>query len=305
MFERAYIEISNICNLQCSFCPPVERDNKIISVENFRNYAVQIKPLTRQVCLHLMGEPLGHPQFQEILKICEELELKIFLTTNGTLLKRHMEALLSSNCIDQINFSVHSYFANPQKQTLEHYLGPILDFCDRSEKLNKDYYINLRLWNLDHPQAQKKNNLQIFDIIEKHYTINLNVNIDVKMNKSKKIQHKLYLHFDTEFIWPHPKQEIRSQQGSCYGLRKQVAIHANGDVVPCCLDKEAVLKLGSLHQNTLQEILKSDYATTIKTGFENGVLTQDLCQKCQYADRFKGKVNVAANANNSANSSVH
>ncbi len=302
MFERAYIEISNICNLQCSFCPEVVRDQKIISVEKFRDYAIQVKPLTKQVCLHLMGEPLGHPQFQEILKICEELELKIFLTTNGTLLKRHTEALLASSCIEQINFSVHSYFANPKKQTLEQYLSPILYFCDQSEKLNKDYYINLRLWNLDHPQNQKENNLQIFNIIEKHYSLNLNVNIDVKLNKSKKIQHKLYLHFDTEFIWPHPNQEIRSKQGSCYGLRKQVAIHANGDVVPCCLDKEAVLKLGSLNQNNLQEILKSDYATTIKTGFENGVLTQDLCQKCQYADRFKkqpkGKVNVAPRSAN-------
>ena len=129
MFERIYIEISNICNLQCTFCPEVVRDKKVISVEEFRAHAIQAKPLAKQVCLHLMGEPLGHPQFAEIIKICDELELKIFLTTNGTLIKRHAETILNWKHLEQINFSVHSYFANTSRQTLEQYLTPILDFC--------------------------------------------------------------------------------------------------------------------------------------------------------------------------------
>ena len=109
----------------------------------------------------------------------------------------------------------------------------------------------------------------------------------MKLNKSKKILGKLYLHFDTEFIWPDLKQPVRSQAGTCYGLRKQLAIHANGDVVPCCLDKETVLKLGNVHDSSLEEILKSERALKIKTGFEKTQLVEDLCQRCQYADRFK------------------
>lgn len=287
MFERLYIEISNICNLQCSFCPEVVRDKKILSVADFRRFAEQAKPLTKQICLHLMGEPLAHPDFAVIMDICEELSLKIFLTTNGTLIRKHQERLLQWRSLEQINFSVHSYFANSERMSLQDYLKPILHFCDQANRIKAPFYINLRLWNLEETNHQKEQNIKVFNILNSHFDINLNENIDVKLNKSKKIINKLYVHFDTEFVWPDLKQKVRSHQGSCYGLRKQLAIHANGDVVPCCLDKEAVLKLGNMNESTLSQIVKTDRAQKIKTGFEKGELVEELCQKCQYADRFK------------------
>ena len=290
MFERIYLEISNICNLQCSFCPEVIRDKKIISPEDFRKFATQVKPLTKQVCLHLMGEPLGHPQFKDIVDICDELGLKVFLTTNGTLIKRHADTILSWKGLDQINFSIHSYFANTQRQSFDQYLNPILDFCKMSVEQNKSHYINLRLWNLENPQLQKMQNFPVISAVENMFNVQLNNNIDVKLNKSKKVIGKLYLHFDTEFEWPTLKRDIISTKGTCYGLRKQLAVHANGDVVPCCLDKEAVLKLGSLHDQTISEVLKSDKALKIKNGFEQGRLVEELCQKCQYVERFQHKV---------------
>lgn len=287
MFERVYLEISNICNLQCTFCPEVVRDKKVISVEDFRSHALQAKPLAKQVCLHLMGEPLGHPQFAEIVKICDELELKIFLTTNGTLIKRHAETILNWKHLEQINFSVHSYFANTSRQTLEQYLTPILDFCEKSLEKKNDYYINLRLWNLASVNAQRDQNLQVYDLVEKRFETSLNENVDVRVQKSKKVKDKLYLHFDTEFEWPTLKREVLSTKGTCYGMRKQLAVHANGDVVPCCLDKEAVLKLGSVaNGESLRDIMKSERAQKIKAGFERGELIEELCQKCQYVERF-------------------
>lgn len=287
MFERLYIEISNICNLQCSFCPEVIRKKKIMSVQHFRKIATESKPLTRQICLHLMGEPLAHPNFSEIMQICDELGLRIFLTTNGTLIRRHAEALLNWKSLDQINFSVHSYFANPEKLSLKDYLNPILEFCDKAFEQNNSFYINLRLWNLEKTNAQKHQNTQVFSVLNDRYSLNINENVDVLSHKSKKLRQNLYIHFDTEFIWPSLNQKIRSLEGTCYGLRKQLAIHANGDVVPCCLDKESVLKIGNIHDNNVNTILKSDRAVQIKKGFENHQLVEDLCQKCQYADRFK------------------
>lgn len=287
MFERLYIEISNICNLQCSFCPEVIREKKILAPVSFRQFAMQAKPLSKQICLHLMGEPLAHPQFSEIMDICDELDLKIFLTTNGTLLKKHSEKLLKWKSLEQINFSVHSYFANPEKQTLNDYLAPILDFC---EKADGSFYINLRLWNLEEANHQKSQNSQVFDILKDRFTVNINQNIDVRLSKSKKLFGKVYIHFDTEFQWPSPTLPERSSVGSCYGLRKQLAIHANGDVVPCCLDKESILKIGNIYESPLTEIMKSERAQRIKAGFERGELVEDLCRKCQYADRFRGKV---------------
>ena len=78
-FKRVYIEISNICNLQCSFCPTVDREKKIMGLPLFEKTIKQVAPLTEQVCLHLMGEPLAHPNFPQIIKICEQENVKINL----------------------------------------------------------------------------------------------------------------------------------------------------------------------------------------------------------------------------------
>lgn len=285
MYERLYIEISNICNLQCRFCPEVQRDKKILDTKDFRTFAEQARPLAKQICLHLMGEPLGHPKFSEIMDICDELDLRIFLTTNGTLIKRHAEKLSKWKSLDQINFSIHSYFANSERQSLEDYLTPIMGFCDMAR--DSDFYINLRLWNLEKTNQQASQNIRVFSILEQYFRVKLHENIDVRIHKAKKIRPRLNVHFDTEFIWPDIKQPERSSQGSCYGLRKQLGIHANGDVVPCCLDKESILKLGNIFERPLKDILTSERALGIKGGFERGELVEELCRKCQYADRFR------------------
>ena len=72
MFKRVYLEISNICNVQCSFCPVVEKDKKLMNLTEFEDILKQVAPLAEIVCLHLMGEPLAHPKFVEILAICEK-----------------------------------------------------------------------------------------------------------------------------------------------------------------------------------------------------------------------------------------
>ena len=287
MFDKIYIELSNICNLQCHFCPEVIRDKKLMTPADFKKFAVQAKPLTRQICLHLMGEPLAHPNFSEIMDIADELDLKIFFTTNGTLLKKHHEKLLRWRSLEQINFSVHSFFANPNKISLEDYLKPILSFCNQALEIKANFFINLRLWNLEKTNIQNDQNIQVLNLLNLHFQTFLTDQIDVKLNKSKKILNKIYLHFDTEFIWPDLRQPLRPKEGSCYGLRKQLAIHANGDVVPCCLDKESVLKLGNAHLSSLSDIMTSERALKIKTGFERQELVEDLCQRCQYADRFR------------------
>ena len=88
-FLKTYIEISNICNLQCSFCPEVEREKKIMKAEHFSYILKQVAPYTEQVCLHLMGEPLAHPEFVHILKNCDDEQVKVHLTTNGTYLAKY------------------------------------------------------------------------------------------------------------------------------------------------------------------------------------------------------------------------
>ena len=73
MLKKAYLEITNVCNLNCSFCRGNAREKGFISVESFRAAAEQLRRHTDYLYLHLMGEPLLHPQLEELLAVCADL----------------------------------------------------------------------------------------------------------------------------------------------------------------------------------------------------------------------------------------
>ncbi len=241
-FKKIYIEITNICNLQCTFCPEVERDKKVMPLDFFAKVLHEVKPLTAEICLHLMGEPLSHPHILEILKTCEEAQVKINLTSNGMLLKRYAQNLIVSKAIHQINFSLHSFFDNHPDKDINPYLETIFAFSQEFPG-----YVNYRLWNV---ADNALTNEEIISKIENYFSITINRNVDVAWKKSKKIKDKIYLHVDMPFTWPNLKNPNLGESGFCYGLASHVGIHSDGTVVPCCLDKEAKINLGSLKDPT-------------------------------------------------------
>ena len=288
MLDRLYIEISNICNLQCSFCPEVERDKNVMSPSDFEKILIQALTQAKQICLHLMGEPTAHPQFDQIIKLCEKYEAKVILTTNGTLLKRHQE-LLASKSISQINFSVHSFRDNFSDKELHSYLLPILEFSRELHQRNPETYINYRLWNLGANDLAEKANDDVYDLVERYFDVKINRRQGSGRFKSKKIWNRVYFHFDSRFEWPSPDRPLISENGTCHALSSHAAIHADGTVVACCLDKEARLDLGNAHKQSLSEIFNSERATKMRQGFSKGELVEDLCRRCDYITRFKSK----------------
>ncbi|MAF90243.1 MAG: radical SAM protein [Bdellovibrionaceae bacterium] len=283
MMDRIHIEISNICNLQCSFCPVVERDKKVMSLEKVQHAVLQAKAFSKQICLHLMGEPLAHPEFEKIVSFCEEQSVSLQITTNGILLQRYQE-ILCSKAVRQINFSLQSFTDNFKHKPIDEYLFKILKFTKYLEQRSPDCYVNLRLWNNG---IESKENELIFRLVEKFYEVTINRNVDVSFKKSKKVWNKVYLHFDSRFEWPSLEIPDQGSSGRCNGLKTHIGIHADGSVVPCCLDKEANINLGNVFEEDLSEIINSERAVRMKRGFENNKRVEDFCRHCSYINRFK------------------
>jgi len=288
-FSRVYIEISNICNLQCDFCPEVERSNQIMGRELFSNLLAQVKDLTEEVTFHLMGEPLAHPQFSEFSKLAGECGVPVNLTTNGTLIQKRDNAdVLLGPMFRQVNFSLQSFFSNQIGQNVLDYFAPIMAWTQRALKERPDLYINYRFWNDGTPQTLLERET-FYAPIEKEFAVQINRQVDVAFNKSKNLVGRLYLHFDSRFEWPHQSTAEPRQKGTCHGLRSHFAIQADGTVVPCCLDKEAQLVLGQVGPNaqSILQVLNSPRAVKMRQGFERHELVESLCQKCSYIHRFK------------------
>lgn len=286
-FSKINIEISNICNLQCSFCPEVIRTKQLMDLNLFEDIIQQVANLTELVCFHLMGDPLVHPKLTEMVHICEKYQVKIFFVTNGVLLKESHSQLLLNPSFYQVNFSLHSFFDNFKNKSPITYLNKIFQWTEIAFLNRPDLYINYRLWNLQDVRGDQTENQDMLAYIEDHFQFKLKALIDVRKQKSVRIKNKLYLHFDTEFIWPDINLPVLGEQGTCYGLSSHFGILVDGTVVPCCLDKEAAIPLGNIKQNKIEEILNNSRSQTILTGFQQNKLVENLCQRCQYIERFK------------------
>lgn len=294
-FQKINIEISNICNLQCSFCPEVIRTKQLMPLDLFQQIIQQAAPLTEQVCFHLMGDPLVHPKLTEMVKICEQEKVSIFFVTNGVLLRPEKYQLLTNPAFRQINFSLHSFPDNFPQKNFATYLEQIFNFVDFAFEKRPDLYINFRLWNLSEPANKsasdpaeaKEKNQSMLESICKKYDVPMISKIDVRTKKSWNLKNRLYLHFDTEFIWPSLDLPVLGTTGTCYGLSSHFGILVDGTVVPCCLDKEGNIPLGRIQDQPLVEILNSSKSKAIRDGFKRKKLLEGLCQRCQYIERFQ------------------
>ena len=286
-FQKINIEISNICNLQCSFCPEVIREHAMMPLDLFNHIIKQVAPLTEQVCFHLMGDPLVHPHLQEFAAICADNLVPIFLVTNGVLLREKQAELLLHPAFRQVCFSLHSFADNFPDRDPSTYLDRIFDFSERAFKQRPDLYINFRLWNLTRPVGTASQNQDLLKRIETRFGVQIEGAVDVRVSKSRKLKNRLYLHFDTEFVWPSLELPILGIRGRCYGLSSHFGILVDGTVVPCCLDKEASIPLGNVKEQSITDILADPRSQAILKGFKQGRLIEDLCQRCQYIQRFE------------------
>jgi MoaA/NifB/PqqE/SkfB family radical SAM enzyme len=288
-FKKVYIEISNVCNLQCTFCPEVRRGKTFMGPELFQKAARAVAPLADAVCFHLMGEPLVHPRFAEYAAFCGTLGLPVDITTNGVLLDdARMEALLHP-AIRQVNFSLQSFGDNFPERDNAGYLEKIFRFSRLALERRPELYINYRLWNEGSAGAPEANG-RMLESIGKGLGVDINPVWDVRWKKGVPLTGRVSLHMDSRFEWPHPHNPVRSERGFCHGLSSHIGILAEGTVVPCCLDKEGVISLGNCGAQPLEDVVDSPRATAIREGFRKGLLVEDLCRKCTFISRFDGKV---------------
>ena len=261
-----------------------------MSLDFLRQTLQQVKSYAERVCYHVMGEPLNHPHFAEAVQVAEQEGIPLEITTNGTLLSEQMQNVLLSPAIVQVNFSLQSFVDNFPKADPKTYFEKILKFCALAQEQRPDLYINFRFWNLQpvgtYDDTQNEINEFFLTTLEKTYSVEINRRVDPAFNKSKKVHGRIYLHFDSRFEWPDKKREILESQGTCWGARSQLAIHADGQVVPCCLDKEADIPLGDLSAQSFTEVLQGPAYLSVKEGFENNELRAELCRRCSFRQRF-------------------
>ena len=274
-FSKIYLEISNLCNLRCAFCPGTKRTPKAFDETEFSVLIQKLRPWTDFLYFHLMGEPLCHPKLERFLTLAGDAGFKVILTTNGTLLAKHRQMLLSAPALHKVNVSLHAFEANDLSIPFETYLDGCFSFGQAAEGKK---IVSYRLWN--NGGADEKNG-QILDTMKGYFPGEWGTE-----RRGTRIGQRLYLEYGDKFDWPDLSAPDGGGKVFCYGLRDQIGVLCDGTVVPCCLDHEGDIALGNLFAEELGDILESPRATALYQGFSDGKAVEELCRRCGYARRF-------------------
>jgi len=280
---KAFLEITNVCNLSCAFCPGTARAPKTLSEAAFDTLVQKLRPWAEYLYFHLMGEPTAHPLLPQFLRTANAMGFRTMLTTNGTLLDRCADALLADGAAPyKISISLHAFEANPPGMSFEGYLSSCLAFAQRAA--DACVITALRLWNLDGRAegALHEKNAQILSAMHTAFPG------DWQKNRSGyRLCDRVFLEWGEKFDWPQIDGAVLQEEGFCYGIRDQIGILADGTVVPCCLDRNGDIPLGNLFTDSLDAILASPRAVALYDGFTAHRCTEELCRRCMRAGYYR------------------
>lgn len=266
-----YLEITTFCNMSCPFCPSfTNKINKNMDYESVVKAINKIKKHIGLLYFHVLGEPLLHPNFSNIIEYCENENIPFAVTTNGTLLNNNKECLLNKQNISKINVSLQSLIQYSQDK-LDNYLKNLKEFLDYRKSINSIIPINLRLWN----DKNNPNILLLNNYLEEFFNPYIESNKNIRFSEAD------------EFEWPSSDSETNNELTNCLGGKKQLAILHDGTVSLCCLDHQGKTKIGNIFEDEFEDILESDLYKKVIDGFNNRKPLFQLCKKCTFRNRFK------------------
>ncbi len=275
MYSRVYVEITNICNMRCSFCHGHSRVPGQMSRENYARVLEQLQGKTQYIYHHLMGEPLLHPLLPEFIEMACQSGFRPMLTTNGTLLERYGDAVLVPG-LHKINISLHS-FEQGGEDAHRRYVAAVADFAQKANAAG--VIVSLRLWNQG-SDGVGRNDVALAVLKEKI------PGVWTENTRGYRIRDRLFLEWGDRFAWPDQNAPDGGDRVYCHGLGDHFGILCDGTVVPCCLDSDGVIALGNVFRQELSDILDSPRAKAMAEGFRRRAVTEELCRRCGYARRF-------------------
>ncbi len=275
-FSRVYVEVTSICNRNCSFCPGTRRPARRMTEEEFGIALDKLRPYTEYIYLHVMGEPLTHPLLKTFIEMGNARGFKVAITTNGTLLKTRGDDIISAGAY-KVNISVHSFEDGDDADYLE-YVNNCMDFADKAS--SNGVLSVLRLWNKGFDNGR---NSDILKRLRERFPSG-----EWREGAGGyRIRHKLHLEYGDRFEWPDATAPDYGERVFCHGLGDHIAVLSDGRIVPCCLDRDGEITLGNIFEDELSDVLSSPRAAAMCEGFKNKTATEELCRRCGYARRFK------------------
>jgi len=288
-----YLETTNYCNLQCSFC---NRDEVIgalqhMPIQKFRDLLESIKhhPI-QEAKLMGMGEPFLHPKFDEICKIFKEYFPNAFLivATNcqyniesGRPLRDRFEKSLKY--IDLLYFSIDGYKESYERDRFPAKWDKLIYFLDEFKTINRskcritcNYVVNPK--NVD--DIEIINN----EIVKKYNLEELRLNIAQDWSPDKSMPGG-YTQEQIKYLksWgSNVKGKSQWDYEDCFWVNEGLYTTVEGNVKMCCMNT-AASPFGNIFETDLEDIRNSLDYQNVKKGCNTNNPTSH-CKNCSYKE---------------------
>ncbi len=306
-FDKAYIEITNCCNLSCSFCGLTVRPRIFMDESDFILVLDRLSGWTKILYFHLMGEPFLHPAIFRFLELAGERGFSVNLTTNGTLLSERLPGAAAVPSLARLNLSVQSLEQFPPEERIERLrslVSCVRAFASRQRLVRPDFLSSFRFWTRDNGGFSSPLLEELARAFNPDSSRAGVLTPEILAGRNGFVLSPgMAVHAADTFEWPSLPQpggeagggttgsENRDTlvRGFCRGLRDQIGVLADGTVVPCCLDRNGDIALGNLLREDLQTILERPRARALYDGFTARRVVEPLCNGCSYRKRFDSK----------------
>ena len=294
----AYLETTNYCNLDCSFC---NRDEVIgplkhMSLENWGKLLDGIKhhPI-KEAKLMGMGEPFLHPQFDEVCRMFKETfpDCKVVVATNcqyditpGKRLRKVFENALQY--IDVLYFSIDGYEDNYERDRAPAKWSKLIKFLDNTRELDRrgcDVVVNYVV------NAYNVNDITKIDELRVNYDLGvLRLNIAQIWDESSSIKDNIatsgYTKDQLDYLKKNWSGKIMGRADwdykDCFWVNNALYTTVEGNVKMCCLNTGAE-PFGNLFINSIDEIRQMTDYQNVKKGCNTNNPTSH-CNNCSYKE---------------------
>jgi MoaA/NifB/PqqE/SkfB family radical SAM enzyme len=269
--------------------------------------------LAEKVTFHVMGEPLLHPHFFEILDHAASRNLNVGLTTNGALLTPDTIRRLAERDLYQIDISLQtpdeaSFLATRgTRMDFERYRNNLLDLLAACHKRPSPPIFKIRMMTtrfarrlrdklhipnfMASSDSLRRTVTDWADLVYERLGLGATDGRFAKQIKKIKIYSwnvieispKIFIETYVLTDWGNAfagDEVIEANRGYCFGMRDHFAILYSGDVVLCCVDFDGRTSMGNIKDTPLIEVLRSPELARIMEGFRTGFLVHPHCRKC-------------------------
>ena len=283
------VEPGSLCDLKCPECPTgsgiIKRKKSNLDIQIYENLINRIKSTTINLLLYFQGEPLLNNDIFRMIKYAKNSGLYVIISTNGQRLDYENSKKIVESGLDRIIIS-----ADGTDQTT---YGKYRIGGDLKKILNGTKFLNelRKEKKMFHPEIifqflifrHNENQVSSFrEFAKKSGADRTWIKTAQVINKDRL---KEIIPQDKNWSRYAPDNENRFKvkarlRNQCARLWRTCVITTDGEVVPCCFDKEAKYRMGSLKIETLSEILKNERYNQ----FRNKILSRrsqiDICNNC-------------------------